>query len=53
MPEYGILLDDGVIIVGPDWRGPDEVVHSFHAFGVARVYGRLVTRTPDTDWRAA
>lgn len=52
MLEYGILMPGGDIIVGPRWRGPDEVIDTFHGFGVTRVYGQLVTRINDSDWRA-
>jgi hypothetical protein len=50
-PEYAIRLGEQTI-VGPGWRGPDEVIDSFHAFGVTRVYGTLVYRdTPQCEWR--
>jgi hypothetical protein len=52
-PEYAIRLGEQTI-VGPGWRGPDEVIDSFHAFGVTRVYGTLVYRnTPHSEWREA
>lgn len=54
MPEFGILLDDGRVVVGPGWLGPDEVIFSYHGFGGGRVYGQLVTRDPNNpEWRPA
>lgn len=48
--EYGILLEEKVI-VGPGWESVADVVDSFHAFGVNRVYGQLVVRTErDPQW---
>ena len=51
MPEYGILLEDGKVIVGPDWGCVAEVMDSFHGFGSPRAYGELVVRSTDQpEW---
>jgi len=53
MVEYGILLDDRVI-VGPKWESVADVMYSFHGFGAGRAYGQLVVRDqPDQEWRPA
>lgn len=53
-PEYGIQLDTGSVVIGPDWESPAEVIDSYHGFGTTRVYGHLVVRTrEEPQWRPA
>lgn len=49
--EHALLLDDGTLILDPDWQCPADVMAGFAAFGVRRVYGSLVRRaSPEDDW---
>lgn len=38
-----LVLPNGAIIRDPDWHTLADVMGSFHAFGVNRVYGQLQT----------
>lgn len=38
-----LVLPNGGVIVDEDWHTMGDVMKSFHAFGVTRVYGQLQT----------
>lgn len=38
-----LVLPNGVVVKDPDWHTLADVMKSFHAFGVNRVYGQLQT----------
>lgn len=51
MKEYGLLLDDGQLIVGPGWACVADVIASAHGHGMNQVPGKLVAREDlESEW---
>ena len=46
-----LVLPTGIVVTDPDWHTVGDVIGSFHAFGVNRVYGQVQTEdgTPLTE----
>lgn len=42
-----LVLPNGVIVRDPEWHTISDVMMSFHAFGVDRVYGQIQTEEGD------
>jgi hypothetical protein len=49
---YGILKDNGELVLDSGWQCEADVVAGYHGFGAGRVYGALLYRDTDAaDWQ--